>query len=94
MEGSLLVDPTLMDKILRLCLLFQELGIKHSLHRKKLQLALQALGSEEETNYGKLDFNWVTSKRPLCMKKNKHCHIFSLTVRQVHSLITALAFLL
>ncbi|KAK7834013.1 hypothetical protein U0070_004994 [Myodes glareolus] len=38
----------------------QELGIKHSLHRKKLQLALQALGSEEETNYGKLDFNWVT----------------------------------
>ncbi|XP_029334819.1 liprin-beta-1 isoform X5 [Mus caroli] len=38
----------------------KELGIKHSLHRKKLQLALQALGSEEETNYGKLDFNWVT----------------------------------
>lgn len=38
----------------------KELGIKHSLHCKKLQLALQALGSEEETNYGKLDFNWVT----------------------------------
>ncbi|XP_055461569.1 liprin-beta-1 isoform X4 [Psammomys obesus] len=38
----------------------KELGIKQSLHRKKLQLALQALGSEEETNYGKLDFNWVT----------------------------------
>ncbi|XP_008514079.1 liprin-beta-1 isoform X13 [Equus przewalskii] len=38
----------------------KELGIKHSLHRKKLQLALQALGSEEETNHGKLDFNWVT----------------------------------
>ncbi|XP_065813515.1 liprin-beta-1b isoform X6 [Labrus bergylta] len=38
----------------------RELGIKHPLHRKKLQLALQALGSEEEDNKGKLDFNWVT----------------------------------
>ncbi|XP_026556762.1 liprin-beta-1 isoform X4 [Pseudonaja textilis] len=38
----------------------KELGIKHPLHRKKLQLALQALGSEEENNYGKLDYNWVT----------------------------------
>ncbi|KAL7982792.1 hypothetical protein Chor_005195 [Crotalus horridus] len=37
-----------------------ELGIKHPLHRKKLQLALQALGSEEENNHGKLDYNWVT----------------------------------
>lgn len=67
-----------MGRILRFCLLFQELGIKHSLHRKKLQLALQALGSEEETNYGKLDFNWVTSKRPLCLKKNQHCYTSSL----------------
>ncbi|XP_041071825.1 liprin-beta-1b isoform X5 [Carcharodon carcharias] len=38
----------------------QELGIKHPLHRKKLQLALQAFGSEEEDNKGKLDYNWVT----------------------------------
>ncbi|XP_039209358.1 liprin-beta-1 isoform X4 [Crotalus tigris] len=38
----------------------KELGIKHLLHRKKLQLALQALGSEEENNHGKLDYNWVT----------------------------------
>ncbi|CAK6972576.1 liprin-beta-1b isoform X3 [Scomber scombrus] len=38
----------------------RELGIKHPLHRKKLQLALQALGSEEEDNRGKLDYNWVT----------------------------------
>ncbi|XP_029767518.1 liprin-beta-1 isoform X10 [Terrapene carolina triunguis] len=38
----------------------KELGIKHPLHRKKLQLALQALGSEEENNHGKLDYNWVT----------------------------------
>uniref|UniRef100_A0A1A8I424 PTPRF interacting protein, binding protein 1 (Liprin beta 1) n=1 Tax=Nothobranchius kuhntae TaxID=321403 RepID=A0A1A8I424_NOTKU len=38
----------------------KELGIKHPLHRKKLQLALQALGSEEEDNKGKLDYNWVT----------------------------------
>lgn len=40
----------------------QELGIKHPLHRKKLQLALQALGSEEEDNKSKLDYHWVTSK--------------------------------
>ncbi|XP_061773477.1 liprin-beta-1b isoform X7 [Nerophis ophidion] len=38
----------------------RELGIKHPLHRKKLQLALQALGSEEEDSKGKLDYNWVT----------------------------------
>ncbi|XP_028440746.1 liprin-beta-1b isoform X5 [Perca flavescens] len=38
----------------------RELGIKHPLHRKKLQLALQALGSEEDNNKGKLDYNWVT----------------------------------
>lgn len=40
----------------------QELGIKHPLHKKKLQLALQALGSEEDDNKGKLDYHWVTSK--------------------------------
>ncbi|XP_078075709.1 liprin-beta-1b isoform X10 [Mustelus asterias] len=38
----------------------RELGIKHPLHRKKLQLSLQAFGSEEEDNKGKLDYNWVT----------------------------------
>uniref|UniRef100_A0A4W4EA46 SAM domain-containing protein n=1 Tax=Electrophorus electricus TaxID=8005 RepID=A0A4W4EA46_ELEEL len=38
----------------------KELGIKHPLHRKKLQLVLQALGSEEEDNQGKLDYHWVT----------------------------------
>ncbi|NWW54605.1 LIPB1 protein, partial [Pedionomus torquatus] len=38
----------------------KELGIKHPLHRKKLQLALQALGSEEDNNHGKLDYHWVT----------------------------------
>ncbi|KAM6960889.1 liprin-beta-1b [Aplochiton taeniatus] len=38
----------------------RELGIKNPLHKKKLQLSLQALGSEEEDNKGKLDYNWVT----------------------------------
>uniref|UniRef100_A0A8C2B1D1 PPFIA binding protein 1b n=1 Tax=Cyprinus carpio TaxID=7962 RepID=A0A8C2B1D1_CYPCA len=38
----------------------RELGIKHPLHKKKLQLALQALGSEEDDNKGKLDYHWVT----------------------------------
>uniref|UniRef100_A0A3Q3IWS2 SAM domain-containing protein n=1 Tax=Monopterus albus TaxID=43700 RepID=A0A3Q3IWS2_MONAL len=37
----------------------RELGIKTPLHRKKLQLALQALGSEEDDNKGRLDYNWV-----------------------------------
>uniref|UniRef100_A0A673HYR0 Liprin-beta-1-like n=1 Tax=Sinocyclocheilus rhinocerous TaxID=307959 RepID=A0A673HYR0_9TELE len=38
----------------------KEMGIRHPLHRKKLQLALQSLGSEEEDAMGKLDYNWVT----------------------------------
>ncbi|XP_034433804.1 liprin-beta-1-like isoform X4 [Hippoglossus hippoglossus] len=38
----------------------KELGIRQPLHRKKLQLALQALGSDEDDLKGKLDHNWVT----------------------------------
>ncbi|XP_049422783.1 liprin-beta-1 [Epinephelus fuscoguttatus] len=38
----------------------KELGMKQPLHRKKLQLALQSLGSEEEDLKGRLDHNWVT----------------------------------
>ncbi|KAI2665480.1 Liprin-beta-1 [Labeo rohita] len=38
----------------------KEMGIRHPLHRKKLQLALQSLGSEEDDTMGKLDYNWVT----------------------------------
>lgn len=48
------------------CMIFvsvlQELAIRHPLHRKKLQLALQSLSSEEEDAMGKLDYNWVTRK--------------------------------
>lgn len=37
--------------------------MKQPLHRKKLQLALQALGdSAEDDLRGKLDHNWVTSE--------------------------------
>lgn len=39
----------------------QELAIRNPLHRKKLQLALHSLGSEEDA-MGKLDYNWVTRK--------------------------------
>ncbi|XP_017267101.1 liprin-beta-1 [Kryptolebias marmoratus] len=38
----------------------KELGMKQLLHKKKLQLALQALGSEDSDLQGKLDHNWVT----------------------------------
>ncbi|KAM6896209.1 liprin-beta-1-like isoform 2-T3 [Lycodopsis pacificus] len=38
----------------------KELCMKHPLHRKKLQLALQALGSEADDLKGRLDHNWVT----------------------------------
>ncbi|XP_068995953.1 liprin-beta-1-like [Embiotoca jacksoni] len=38
----------------------KELGMKQPLHRKKLQLALQALRSEDDDLRGKLDHNWVT----------------------------------
>lgn len=40
----------------------QELCMKQPLHRKKLQMALQALGSEDDDLKGKLDHNWVTSE--------------------------------
>ncbi|XP_066561522.1 liprin-beta-1b isoform X6 [Amia ocellicauda] len=53
MSGQTLLQASQQD-------LERELGIKHPLHRKKLQLALQALGSEEDDNKGKLDYNWVT----------------------------------
>lgn len=36
--------------------------MKQPLHRKKLRLALQALGSDEDDLRGKLDHNWVTSE--------------------------------
>ncbi|XP_071512078.1 liprin-beta-1-like [Diadema antillarum] len=36
------------------------LGLKNPLHRKKLQLALQAVGSEQEDKPGELDYHWVT----------------------------------
>ncbi|XP_070553834.1 LOW QUALITY PROTEIN: liprin-beta-1-like [Ptychodera flava] len=38
----------------------KELGIKHFLHRKKLQLAIRAIASEEPDKMGELDYNWVT----------------------------------
>ncbi|XP_065807633.1 liprin-beta-1-like [Labrus bergylta] len=38
----------------------KELCMKQPLHKKKLQLALQALGSDEDDLKGRLDHNWVT----------------------------------
>lgn len=35
--------------------------MRQPLHRKKLQLALQALGSDDDPK-GKLDHNWATSE--------------------------------
>uniref|UniRef100_UPI0035900177 liprin-beta-1-like isoform X2 n=1 Tax=Myxine glutinosa TaxID=7769 RepID=UPI0035900177 len=35
------------------------LGLKRPLHRKKLTLALQAIGSGEEGGWGQLDYTWV-----------------------------------
>lgn len=43
--------------------------MRQPLHRKKLQLALQALGSDDDPK-GKLDHNWATSE---CC----HCHCCS-----------------
>ncbi len=34
--------------------------MKSALHRKKLQLALQAVGSETKSPVNDLDHNWVT----------------------------------
>ncbi|KAK3104207.1 hypothetical protein FSP39_025312, partial [Pinctada imbricata] len=38
----------------------KELGIKNSLHRKKLQLALQSVSTSEKVTKSELDHNWVT----------------------------------
>lgn len=59
-----------------LCL-FQELCMKQPLHRKKLQLALQALGSEDDDLKGKLDHNWVNSECDVIVIKSKYLHFFS-----------------
>uniref|UniRef100_UPI00358EA3F6 liprin-beta-1-like n=1 Tax=Myxine glutinosa TaxID=7769 RepID=UPI00358EA3F6 len=39
----------------------RELSLKQPLHRKKLTLALQAIGSGEDGGWGQLDYTWVTS---------------------------------
>lgn len=45
--------------------------MKQPLHRKKLQLALQSLGSEEDDLKGKLDHNWVTSECDVLLSNEK-----------------------
>jgi hypothetical protein len=41
---------------------FQELGIKHPLHRKKLVLAVKAINAKQEETSALLDHIWVTRK--------------------------------
>lgn len=43
--------------------------MKLPLHRKKLQLALRAVGSEQD-HQGRLDHNWVTSECPVMTSLN------------------------
>ena len=50
--------------------MFQELGIRHSLHRKKLQLAIQAMISGNLNKAGELDHAWVMSKYFCGISKN------------------------
>lgn len=47
--------------------------MKQPLHRKKLQLALQALGSEDDDLKGKLDHNWVNSECDVIVIKRNIC---------------------
>lgn len=47
---------------------FQELGIKHPLHRKKLILAVKAINTKQEEKSALLDHIWVTRKdRHMCV---------------------------
>jgi len=51
------------------------MGMKHPLHRKKLQLALKALSTKVAEKTFDLDHIWVTSKRlSFCKyeKQSKH----------------------
>ena len=57
----------------------QELGIKNHYHKKKLQLALQAIGSDTRGPMDELDHNWVTRK---C--QNNSCMIFTVVNCKVY----------
>ncbi|XP_069079647.1 liprin-beta-2 isoform X3 [Pleurodeles waltl] len=52
-SGNTLLTATPQD-------LEKELGIKHPLHRKKLQLAVKSINKKQEENSGQLDHMWVT----------------------------------
>uniref|UniRef100_H3AMR8 PPFIA binding protein 2 n=1 Tax=Latimeria chalumnae TaxID=7897 RepID=H3AMR8_LATCH len=52
-SGHMLLTATPQD-------LEKELGIKNSLHRKKLQLSLRAISTKQEDKSGELDHIWVT----------------------------------
>lgn len=54
---------------------FQELGIKHPLHRKKLVLAVKAINTKQEEKSAQLDHIWVT-------RKDRHICIMFLTAPQ------------
>lgn len=53
---------------------FQELGIKHPLHRKKLVLAVKAINAKQEEKSALLDHIWVTRKDKCIFIKNVSGH--------------------
>lgn len=61
----------------------QEMGMKHPLHRKKLQLALHAFTTKVIEKSSELDYIWVTRESPsFCMG---HCELHILT-SQLHKI--------
>lgn len=54
---------------------FQELGIKHPLHRKKLVLAVKAINTKQEEKSALLDHIWVTRKdrQYVCSVSDSSC---------------------
>lgn len=63
-------------------LLHQELGVKHPLHRKKLQLALQQINSTGKVKKMDLDHHWVTSKCSVKARVKKNGFHYKLQAKE------------
>ena len=61
------------------------MGVKHPLHRKKLQLALKALGNKVVEKSSELDHIWVTSKRCLMSSQSQNTHAWNNMVESCSS---------
>ena len=70
------------------------MGVKHPLHRKKLQLALKALSAKVVEKSSELDHIWVTSKRCLMSMKRQNTHAWNNMVENWNSVTQSFCLLI